>query len=350
MIHVTLPSDRPDNLQRSFQQLTGVAVRDGTRFSIGPSSLIRDFLELITPDDLLDQPDRLRVHPVVAKRLRARGVAPLVFGPRLALELRRRLGEQGINYLDSQGHAQVTTPHIALVHEEPALRPRATTTDKLGPVAMRIIQVLIDRRPERGAWTTTALAELAHASVGQAHNVFAVLEQEGLVRAEGSRNRRERTVDDRAALLDWAAERPSIRRPTEPTVNAYVGARDLEGLALKVSGAARSSHRIAFSGAAAAALMGHPVVSSVPQAIVRVRLEAPEDLVGAAEQLNMTVTSTAPNVLLVRDTGHVGTELRSLLPNDVPIAPASRVYLDLFREGRGDDGAALFRSTVVGEE
>ena len=100
----------------------------------------------------------------------------------------------------------------------------------------------------------------------------------------------------------------------------------------------------AVTGSAAASLFGvgpNQVVLTTVRVTPRVSLEA------AAHALGAEITERGPNVCLIRDTGEVGC-LNADLRSEIRVAPAVRVYLDLFSERRGEDLGVEFRERVLG--
>jgi hypothetical protein len=109
------------------------------------------------------------------------GALPLVADTLLPDHLRRALEQREISYLDGSGTLHLVAPGV-IVHVEQRDLPRqkrARSSGSLGAVSVRAVQTLLARSGE--AWTVSALAEAANFSLGQAHNVFELLQREGLV-------------------------------------------------------------------------------------------------------------------------------------------------------------------------
>jgi hypothetical protein len=215
---------------------------------------------------------------------------------------------------------------------------------RLGPAGIRAVQVLLENAGE-DRWTVSRLAREAGISIGQAHNVFKILDQDRLVTTTGAGPLQRRMITDRAAALDWiAAVDLARRRPV--AARAYLYARNDRDLLKRFDAlAAEAGLPYAVTGAAAARLLGVKVMSRTPVTQVRVSVLGAED---AAARLGLELLddgddARGANLELWSDVGDLGTH-RSTRVDQIPVAPAVRVWLDLARTGgRGADAAALFR-------
>lgn len=282
--------------------------------------------------------------PVLANLVDGDHVA-LVVAERLLLNVRRELENAGVSYVDSSGAVHLEAPGL-LVHIEPGSSAKTGVVPPprgLGVVAVRLIQYLL-AEPDRG-WTVTELAEVGGASLGQAHNVFQRLDREGFITEERVGKAIRRRIVSPSDLLEWLARVPAARKfPSR--LRTYLYAPDAGQL---VTTLAHHAHETditwALTGAAAARAYGARVVTALP--VVTVRVGPRQTLEEAAGQLHLEPVDSGHNVLLVTDTGEVGT--RSTARNGpVVMAPPVRVWLDMLSETRGDDAAALFREGVLG--
>jgi hypothetical protein len=102
-----------------------------------------------------------------------------------------------------------------------------------------------------------------------------------------------------------------------------------------------------FAGATAAAIEG--VTLFTEQRPVEIRADVPDgELDRVIEDIGGESVSEAANIVLVRDVGRVGVHgARSTAQG--PIAPRSRVWLDLRAGLRGDSTSALYYDLRFGE-
>ena len=78
-----------------------------------------------------------------------------------------------------------------------------------------------------------------------------------------------------------------------------------------------------------------------------VRVDPDFDLLETARLLGGNTAEAGANVVLVGDTGRLGSQ-GMRLDQPLPIASDVRVYLDMLDERRGEDAAALFREQRIG--
>ncbi len=266
----------------------------------------------------------------------------LVVGPYLSSSLRRNLEGRGFSYADSHGRLHLQGDDL-LIHIDGEGRERLSEGQpSVGVDGVRAVQVILGE-PTR-AWAVTDLARMAEVSAGQAHKVLSVLEGEGLMAAEGSGPKKRRSAGRPGELLDWLAkQRSSRRRDKKLEVALYARTPgELWKNASVALGRARIPH--AFTGFAAAAL--HEAgPSAVQRSVLRIGPDAALEEV--AQVLGAEVTSRGANLVLMKDTGRVGT-LGATARGGVQLAPAVRIYLDCFAEKRGDEVAQGFREAVLG--
>ncbi|MBN8230633.1 hypothetical protein JYK02_24260 [Corallococcus macrosporus] len=268
---------------------------------------------------------------------------PFVVGPWLKKDVREALEAQGVGYLDSRGHLHLRARGVLLHFEEDrTVAPEKTAGSAiLGVHGVRAVQVLLQ---EEQPFSVSRFAEQAAVSLGQAHKLLTWLEQLELVRAEGRGPAKRRTVRDRTGLLDWL-ERQARATRWERSLHVALYARRPEELWLQTStrlGKAGIAH--AFTGAAAVSMFGVGP-TSVPMSRLRISPEVP--LAQAAKHLDAEVTERGANLMLIHDTGKVGS-WASTSRDGVLLAPHVRIYLDVQSERRGEDLARRFREEVLG--
>src|SRR5437763_3472 len=100
------------------------------------------------------------------------------------------------------------------------------------------------------------------------------------------------------------------------------------------------AHRLALTGARAAARIGLPVLTSRPQYLYRVDAEG-DEFERVPSEIGGFRTDRGANVALISDPGRLAlTDARRL--GRGLVAPPSRVMLDLFLEPRGDAAVDAF--------
>jgi hypothetical protein len=302
-------------------------------------------------------------------KLAGDGVIPLVASATLPERLRRELERRGISYVDGGGVLHVVAPGVILHIDQLGARPHKKATGKsLGATTVRAVQVLLDA--DTRPWYVAELAAEANISLGQAHNLWELLQRAGLAATQGSGRGTRRVIRDRRLLLNWLAAQRAARRVHEQMTCALYapGLAQLCAKATRALDVAGISH--AWTAAAAAALQDAGP-STVPRAVLRV---APDyQLADVLKELGAEHTDRGANLVLWRDVGQVGTHGSFRLnearrptegatsdtkdpgntPNrfqapDVPLAPPVRVYLDLLGDRRGEDTAAHYREAVLG--
>lgn len=296
-------------------------------------------------------------------------VIPLVVDSALPQRLRRELERRGISYADGAGALHVVAPGVILHIEQLGTGARKKATGMgLGATTVRAVQVLLTAGAKE--WYVTELAQEAGISLGQAHNLWKLLQREGHAVTRGTGRGARRVVRDHRLLLDWLTSQRAARRVHEQ-VSCALYAPSLPQLCAKVTralDAAGISH--AWTAAAAASLQSAGP-SAVPRAVLRV---APDhSLERVIKELGAEPTDRGANLVLWSDVGQVGTygsvrldeahpstdgETRGAkeagataghLPMlDVPLAPPVRVYLDMLGDRRGEDAAAHYREVVLG--
>jgi len=276
----------------------------------------------------------------------------LVVSRSIPLRDREALERAGLSWCDGRGAFHLTWPGT-LVHIDHTGRRRValeTTTangPRLGPAGLRAVQVLLAGGSDM--WTTSLLAERASISVGQAHTVFRILEEQRLLTTVGRGPKQRRIVADRGAALDWLAEVDGARRRPQ-IARAYLYGRTESEVAKRFADrAAAEDVPYALTGAAGSHMLGVPIVSRIT--IIQIRVggahfgEAQRRL--GFDEPDESTSDSGANLELWADIGQLGT-FGSTTVDGIDVAPPVRIWLDLRRQGgRSRDAAELFREQVV---
>lgn len=306
-----------------------IRIRGGPRIDLRPFPLPRGLSE----EALSDQLNRLRHQAPL-------GSVPLVVAPYLRSDTRNLLEAAQISYLDGRGHLHLQAGPV-LVHIDGRPNRTPPLQSGLGLAGVKAIQViLMETRPI----SVTGLAATAGISAGQSHKVLSMLEQLGFLHASGRGPELRREVVDRRRLLDWLLQQPAAKRKV-PRLDVNLYARNVRELLVRVhDGLEAASIRHAVTGAAAVSLFGVGA-SSVPSVSVRIDPDTPLEF--AAHKLGAETVARGANVVLLRDTMHLGLTAHGEAEG-IPVAPEVRVFLDTLGEKRGEDLAEQFREIVLG--
>lgn len=278
------------------------------------------------------------------------GAVGLVVGGAIPAAEREALERAGLSWCDGRGALHLAWPGT-YVHVDRAVRrpepPRPKGSQGIGPASIRALQVLVGFDQE--AWTVSQLAQAAAVSVGQAHTIFRVLEENDLLRREGKGPRQRSTITDRRAALDWlrTVDR-GRRRPAAAATYIYGRTADDE-IHRFATLANKAGLPYAVTGAAASTLMGVPVLTRVLVTHVRIGVLDARDALHrlGLEHLDAEDAGRGMNLELWTDVGELGT-FGAEERNGVKVAPPIRVWLDIAREGgRGEDAAQMFREHVL---
>lgn len=261
---------------------------------------------------------------------------------------RDALEAAGLSWCDSRGALHLEMPGV-LIHldRRRATQPAPKTSEAgIGAAGIRAVQTLLAE--PHAHWTVTGLAQQAGLSVGGAHRVFRILEQEQLVETKGRGPQQSRTLKDPHGVLDWLA--PIDARRSLDRAGTYLYARTVDELLERFAQlAADTGVKYAVTAGAATGLLGVPVLSRIPVVQARVAVhDAAQALVALGlEHLDKDTPGQGVNLELWTDRGELGTWTTTNV-NAVQLAPAVRIYLDLGRQGgRNVDAAETFRRQVL---
>ena len=262
-------------------------------------------------------------------------------------DARRILASQGIGVVDGLGNADLRLPGLWMRIEGRPERDHleapvnaAPKTRLSGKTSVAAQALLLD--PEHG-WKVRELATRAGVSAGLAHRMLVRLEDEGLVKAEGSGPGKVRAVTDPGALLDLLAEETAVRPVRTPAFRLAQSPKAL------IQGVARALDDkkvdYALTGAGAASLVA-PFVSAVP--IVEVWVSAYLMADRVLDEFGMEKAETGQNVELLQanDDGPLMFRQRTKW---AWVANPFRLYIDLLHDPRrGREQADVLRKEVIG--
>lgn len=287
----------------------------------------------------------------LAKRV-PRGAVGLVVASAIPHRERDALEGAGLSWLDGRGAVHISWRGVLVHIDRTGRRPLRLAADhgadKLGPAGIRAVQVVLGS-PKSDGWTISRLARQAGVSIGQAHNVLRILERDRLLETHGRGPKQQRFVTDRNAALDWLSGVDQSRRRPE-SVATHLYGRTLHEVLQRFADRARTQGlRYAATGAAAAQLLGTPVLSSLDVTQVRVGAVSAIEVLTSLELDDLTAEDggRGSNLELWTDAGELGTYQAAEI-SGIHVAPALRVWLDLARQGgRHSDAAQLFREQAI---
>jgi len=345
---VELEPDAPAPVRRALQSVRDLELMDGDRARITVDGTER-------PVVILPRPRRSPVVDLevevadLARRVPPDAVGLVVAGAIPAAE-REALERAGLSWCDGRGALHLAWPGT-YVHVERAVRRAEQTKPKgtqgIGPASIRALQVVLGGDQE--AWTVSQLAHAAAVSVGQAHTVFRVLEQNNLLRRAGKGPTQRSMITDRRAALDWLQTVDRARRRPAAAATYLYGRTPDEEIRRFAALANEAGLPYAVTGAAASNVMGVPVLTRVLVTHVRVGvLDAPDALHRLGlEHLDAEDAGRGMNLELWTDVGELGT-FGAHEWDGVKVAPPVRVWLDIARTGgRGEDAAQMFREAIL---
>lgn len=338
----------PDRIHRVLASVPELEITAGRRTEIDIDGTTRGLVVLPRP-----QPGLWPVLDRDAKELARsvpRGSVGLVVAGSIPAAERESLERAGLSWCDGRGAIHLTWP-AGYVHIDRTTRRRVTNhapgARGLGPASIRAVQVLLEA--EATEWTVTQLAGAAAISVGQAHTVLRVLEENGLLKQAGKGPLHRREISDRRAALDWLATIDHARRRPKGAAT-YLYARTPDEVLKRLAGlAGEAGLTYAVTGAAASNLIGVPVLTRIAVAHVRVGVLEAVDVLHrlGLDHIDAEDAGRGANLELWTDTGELGV-FGAKEVDGVRVAPFVRIWLDLAREGgRGEDAAQMFREQVL---
>lgn len=346
-VAIELEQGVPDRIRRVLASVPEFEVATGRRTRIDINGNERSLVILSRPQPGL-WPDLDRDVKELA-RLVPRGSVGLIVAASIPVAEREALERAGLSWCDGRGAIHLTWPGC-YVHIDHTTRRRAADkapVQGLGPASIRAIQVLLEA--DVIGWTVTQLAQAAGISVGQAHTVLRVLEENGLLKRLGKGSMQRSEITNRRAALDWLATIDRARRAPKAAAT-YLYARTANEVLKRLADlAVQAGLPYAVTGAAASNLLDTPVLTRVPIAHVRVGgLDAVDALRRLGlEHLDAENAGRGANLELWTDTGDLAVfGAREI--DGIEVAPNIRIWLDLAREGgRGEDAAQMFRERVL---
>lgn len=238
-------------------------------------------------------------------------------------EAAARLEDNGIAYVDASGQAWVPgAPRSS------AVRKSSSPRRGLGFAKTRAAQVLVDH-PREG-WSEALLGERAGVSPRTARSLLEQLERDGVLLRSGRTRATVRTLDA-GRMRQWLITHARPGRVS--SVGCFLpGDGPLPPEAIGVP--------LALTGAAAAALIGYPVLLGAPRRLVRAGID-PEGLEDLPAALGGFRTRRGANTTLIADP-HLLAFTDDKVIQGNRLAPASRIALDLFLEPRGESAVGVF--------
>ena len=331
-VELTIGGGAPWRYASGKLHIPGLTIRSGTPWELRSSGR-RWSLIHVRPEEGPRDP---REFTKFAARAAKDGL-PLVLGPYLRRDIRSALEQEGISYFDFYGNVHLVAPGVLVHVQTPTEQPTARA---LGPAGRRAAQCMLEGLGR--SWAVTELASEARISAGQAHAVIKLAEAGDLLVTEGRGPQKRRRINEPSRFLDWLASHEPKRPPIQK-LEATMYARSPGDLLLRLhAGSIGATH--AVTGSAAAAWVGVGP-TSVTTTVVRVDPGTP--LPDFAARVGAEPTSRGANILFWADEGLVATPF-ARQERGVSVAPNVRVYLDLLKEQRGQDIAAVFRDQILG--
>jgi hypothetical protein len=262
-------------------------------------------------------------------------------------DARRILAFHGVGIVDGLGNADLRLPGLWMRIEGHPQRDHLKTptnaalksrlSGKTGVAAQALLL-----EPER-RWKVQELATQADVSNALAHRVLVRLEDEGLMKPEGSGPAKVRVLTDPGALLDLLAEETIVRPLRTPAFRLAQSPRALiRSIAKTLEG---KEVDYALTGAGAASLVA-PFVTAVP--IVEVWVSAHLMVDRVLDEFGMAKAETGQNVELLQanDDGPLMFRRRT---KPAWVANPFRLYTDLLHDPRrGREQAEVLREEVIG--
>jgi hypothetical protein len=338
-----LGQDVPARFRRALESSGRLTVAAGDISLLAVDGLCRPLVLLPRPSP--HDPEQA-VHDLAASI--PPGHIGVVVGSGIPVAERTLLEEAGLSWCDERGAVHFEWPGVLVHIDGVSKRVGASrSTPGIGPVGIRAVQTLLEAPSDD--WTTTKLADDAGVSLGQAHKVLNVLDEEHLLETLGRGRLQRRRISDYRGLLDWLSVSEHARRKPL-SIPVFLYARTPDELFQRLSERAqRAGVSVAVTGLAASHILGFTLVSTLSISHVRVHLASLEEAVEQLgfERLSRDDTGRGSNIELWLDSGGVGTH-RARDIHGVPVAPDVRIWLDMLREGgRTTDAATHFREVVL---
>ena len=285
-----------------------------------------------------------QVRPRTSDSAALRGAAPLLAAESLSPGAKDLLRAEQVGYFDSGGSLYLSAPGVYVYIDKPPPKTHISAMRSLftGRRAQVIHALLI--RPSQW-FGVKALAECSLVSPATASEVLTELEKFDWVATRGQGPNKERTLQDRRALLDaWAAavmagRPPALRRyfipGTKPDalIDRVAKAFEAHGAGYAISHEAAAQHYA-------------PFLTSIGQ--VRCRAIESPTVNEALADLDARVVSEGANFSII-DVKTEGDLLFRERIGDVWLASPVHVYLDLLKgEGRAKEMADHLRRERIG--
>lgn len=261
------------------------------------------------------------------KRLQAasRNLAPLVVAPYIPPLMQERLSKLAINFADTTGNLriQLDDPLIVLrqvgATSDPWRGPGRPPGNMKGRAAASVARALADF--EVSGVPVTALASIAHASIGPTYRVLSYLQEAGALARESRGPVRD--VNWRQVLELWAKDYSFVR---DNDLRRFVAARGIDVIPGRL--ADRLDTGYAITGSLAAQ-------KYAPYAPARAAMIYADNIDSVAEELGLVEIDTGANVLLATPRFAVVFERTRRIDGAIYAAP-SQVVVDLMQAaGRG---------------
>jgi hypothetical protein len=278
------------------------------------------------------------------------GAIGLVIGNVIPLNERSALQKAGLSWWDLRGsmHLQLSDKLVHIERPPSKYMPTVAKGRKLGPVGTRAVQRMLLGDDKR-EWSVSELADESGVSIGQAHSVVTLMEDNGLLQTIGKGAHKRRLLVDRDACLNWLLAQELEKRPPLGAWTYIYGRNEIDRARKFHELASERFVKYAFTSALAARVLGAPVTTGSVVTYVRVKAASPEQARRALglEYLDAGEAGRGANFVLWADMGEVGTHDASLV-NNLWVAPSVRVWLDLMRQGnRERDGAQLLKELLI---
>ncbi|MCB1256176.1 MAG: hypothetical protein KDB26_03675 [Microthrixaceae bacterium] len=254
---------------------------------------------------------------VSMQRLGASG--GLVAARYLSAQVRSKLAEVGLSYVDATGNVRVELSRPGLFlsdrgeDRDPWRGPGRPLGTLKGEPAAKIVRALVDFGR---TWRMRELAEVSKSSTGATYRVVEFLEREGLVTRDSDGRV---DVDDWAGILRRWSDDYGFSRTNQ--VTRWIAPRGLPALRERLA-SGRDSTRYAVSGTIAAA-------EWAAHAPARVAMIYTDDVMNVAAEWGLRPTDVGANVLLAEPKYEVVLERSSQSEDGLRVAAPSQVVTDL---------------------